>query len=91
MHFDSFGTEYIPQEALSKINHTLRINTLRIQDDDSIMCGFYCTVLIYASRKNLEHTNLFSPYGYKNNENINISTLKINMTDDASLEFRLKK
>ena len=41
--FDLSGIEYIPQEVLNKIRDKLVThNIFRIQDDDSIMCGFYC-------------------------------------------------
>ena len=40
--FDSFGTEYIPQEVLSKIKEkSISNNLFRIQDDDSVMGGFH--------------------------------------------------
>ena len=43
VYFDSFGIEYIPQEVLSKIkDKSITQNIFRIQDDDSVMCGFYC-------------------------------------------------
>ena len=39
--FDSFGIEYIPQEILNKItDKSITPNMLKIQSDDSIMCGF---------------------------------------------------
>ena len=44
VYFDSFGIEYIPQEVLNKIEDKSVIhNIFLIQDDDSIMCEFYCT------------------------------------------------
>ena len=43
MYFDSFGIEYIPLEVLSKIKDKSNTNlTFRIQNDDCILCGFYC-------------------------------------------------
>ena len=37
-----FGTEHILQELLSKIkDRSITRNIFRIQDDDSVMCGFY--------------------------------------------------
>ena len=43
MYFDSFGTEYIAQEVFRKIkDKCIPRNIFKIQDDDSIMCGFYC-------------------------------------------------
>ena len=54
VYFDSFGIEYIPQKVLKKIkdksiSHNLHI----IQDDDSIMCGFFlhCCHRIYDCKK----------------------------------------
>ena len=66
--FDSFGIEYIPQEVLNKyITHNIFI----IQDNDSIMCGFYCISFIeymLAGKTLLGYTNLFSPNDYKKNK-----------------------
>ena len=45
--FDSFGIEYIPQEVLNKIrDKSITHNIFRIQDNESIMCGFYCIAFI---------------------------------------------
>ena len=42
-YFDYFGIKYIPQEVIKYlINH----NILRIQDIESIICGFYCIIFI---------------------------------------------
>ena len=47
VYFDFFRIEYIPQEVLSKIKYISTIhNIFRIQDDDSIMHGFYCIAFI---------------------------------------------
>ena len=47
MYFDSFATEYIPQEALNKIKgKSITRNIFRIQFDNSAMCGFYCISFI---------------------------------------------
>ena len=78
MYFDSFGIEYIPQEVLSRITH----NIFRIQDDDSIMSGFYCIIFIeymHAGKMLLDYTNLFSPNDYEKIKSI------------SSPDFRLKK
>ena len=48
-------------------------NLFRIQDDDSIMCGFYCIAFIeymLAGKSLLNYTNLFSPNDYKRNGKI---------------------
>ena len=47
MQLHTFGIEYIPQEVLSKIkNKSITHNIFRIQDNESIMCGFYCIAFI---------------------------------------------
>ena len=48
-------------------------NIFRIQDNESIMCGFYYIVFIeyiLAGKTLLDFTNLFSPIDYKKNNKI---------------------
>ena len=41
-YFGLFGIEYIPQEILNKIKgKSITHNIFRIQDNESIICGFY--------------------------------------------------
>ena len=62
VYFDSFGTEYIPQEVLNKIrDKSITHNIFRIQDNESIMCGFYYITFIEY---------LFSLNDYKKNDKI---------------------
>ena len=72
MYFDSFGIEYIAQEVLNKIrDKSINHNIFRIQDSESIMCGFYCiafTEHILAGKTLLDYTNFFSPNKYKKND-----------------------
>ena len=87
VYFDSFGIEYIPLDALNKIgDKSITHNIFRMQDDESIMCRFYCIAFIeymLAGKTLLDYTNLFSPNDYKKNDKISI--LRINM---SCLEFR---
>ena len=56
VYFDSFGIENIPQEVFNKFrDKSITCNIFRIQDNESIMCGFYLYRFhrIYACRKNL--------------------------------------
>ena len=61
VYFDSFRIEYISQELLSKIkDKSITHNIFRIQDDDSIMCGFYYIVFteyIISGKKLLDYNN----------------------------------
>ena len=50
-------------------------NIFRIQDNESIMCGFYCIAFIeytLAGKILLDYTNLFSPNDYNKNDKNNI-------------------
>ena len=58
------------------------------------MCGFYCITFIeymLAGEALLDYNNLFSPNSYKKNGKKYISILKINIAEEGSLEFRLRK
>ena len=74
VYLDSFRIEYIPQEVLNKIKHkSITLNIFRIQDDDSIMCGFYCITFIeymIAGKTLLDYINLFSANDYKKKDKI---------------------
>ena len=63
LYFHSFGIKCIPQEVLNKNkNKSVTHNELRIQDEDCIMCGFYCIAFIeymIAERTLFDCTNFF--------------------------------
>ena len=41
--FDSFGVEYISEEIKEFIkNKSIKANIFRIQEDNSIICGYFC-------------------------------------------------
>ena len=71
VYFDSFETEYIPQEVLNKIkDKSITHYIFRIQEDDSIMCGFYCIAFIeymLPGKTLLYYTNFLSPNDNKRN------------------------
>ena len=65
---DSFGIEYIPQEVLNEIKDKLITHKVfRIQDNESILCRFYCIAFIeyMLVRGTLLDCTLFSPNDYK--------------------------
>ena len=58
---------------------SITYNIFRIQDHDSIMCGFYCiafTEYMLAGKTLLDYTNLLSPNDYKKNDKIMYKYLK---------------
>ena len=84
VYFDSFGVEYIPEEIKEFIkefpgNKNIKTNIFRVQEDNSIMCGYFCIGFIdfmLAGKKLTDYTNLFSPYDFLKNDSIISSYLK---------------
>ena len=73
VYFDSFGKEHIPKEINKFINNDIKSIIFRIQAYDSIMCGYFCIEFINYMLKGktlLDYTNLFSPNGFKKNDQI---------------------
>ena len=43
VYFDSFGVEYIPEEIKEFIgNENIKANIFQVQENNSIMCGYFC-------------------------------------------------
>ena len=58
---------------MAKINKNIITNIYRIQANDSIMCGYFCTGFIdfiLKGKSLLDYTNLFSPNEYEKNDEI---------------------
>ena len=68
VYFDSFGVENIPEEIKEFIeNKNIKHNIFRIQENNSIMCEYFCIGFIdfmLASKKLTDYTNLFPPYDF---------------------------
>ena len=73
-YFDSFGVEYILKEIMERIgNKNIKISIFRTQDNNSIMCGYFCILFIEYMLNNktlTDFTNLFSPYDFKKKNEI---------------------
>ena len=84
VYFHSFGVEYIPEEIKEFIeefpgNKNIKTNIFRVQEDNSIMCGYFCIRFIdfmLAGKKLTDYTNLFSPHYLKKNDTIILSYFK---------------
>ena len=80
IYFDSFGVEYVPKEIKKFIaNKNIKTKIFKIQDYNSIMCGYFCILFISFMLKNKalpNFTNLFSPYVFKKNDDIILSYFK---------------
>ena len=74
IYFDSFGVEYILKEIMKSIgNKNIKSSIFRIQDNNSIMCGYFCILFIEYMLNNktlTDYTNLFSPYDFQKNDEI---------------------
>ena len=79
-YFDSFGLEHNPQEFKTFVNNkNIKTNIFRIQAYDSVMCGCFCIGFIdfmFKEKTLTEYTILFSPYDFKNNDNIILNYFK---------------
>ena len=80
IYFGSFGVEHVPKEIKRFIGHrNTKTNIFRIQEDNSIMCGYFCIGFIdfmFAGRNLIDFTSLFSPYEFKKNNDIILSYFK---------------
>ena len=71
-YFDYFGIEHIPKE-IKNFTHNKDIiaNIYRVQNYDSIMCGYFFTGFIdymLMGKSLTDYTNLFSPNNFKRND-----------------------
>ena len=73
-YFDSFGIEHIPKEVKKIIgNRNIITNIYRIQNYDSVMCGYFCIGFIdymFMGKSLVDYTNLFLPNNFKKNDSI---------------------
>ena len=73
-YVDSFGVEHIPKEIKKFINNKNIISNIdRVQNYDSIMCGYFCISFInymFKGKSLTDFTNLFSSNNFKKNDNI---------------------
>ena len=73
IYFDSFGVEYIPNEIKEFIeefpgNKNKKTNIFRLQENNSVMCGYFCIGFIdfmQVGKKLTDYINLFSPHDLK--------------------------
>ena len=80
VYFNSFGAEHIPEKIKEFIrNKNIKANIFRVQANNSLMCGYFCIGFIdfmLAGKKVTDYTNLFSPYDFKKNDDIILSSFK---------------
>ena len=68
IYFDSFSVEYIPKEIMTSIgNKNFKTNIFRIEDNNSVMCGYFCILFIEYMLNNktlTDFTALFSSWNF---------------------------
>ena len=81
--FYSFGIEHIPKVIKAFINNkNIKTNIFRVQEYDSIMCGYFCVDFIdfmLAGKTLTEYTNLFLPNNFKKIDDINLNYFMSNI------------
>ena len=82
VHIDCFIFEvkHIPGEIKEFIgNRSIKCNIFPVQANNSVMCECFCIGFIdfmLANKKLTDFTNLFSPYDFDKNDQINLSHFK---------------
>ena len=80
VYFDRFGVEHVPEEIKEIIeNKNIKANIFRVQANNSIVYGYFCTGFIdfmHAGKKLTDFTSLFSPYDFEKNDSIILSYFK---------------
>ena len=79
-YFDSFDVEHVPKEIKKFIGHkNIKTNIFRIQENNSIMCGYFCIRFVnfmLEGKTLIGDTSLFSPYDFKKKYNIILDYFK---------------
>ena len=80
IYFNSFGVEHVLEEIKKIIVHkNIILNTFQVQANNSIMCGYFCIGFIdymLVGKRLTNFTSLFSPFNFKNNDDIILSYFK---------------
>ena len=80
VYFDSFGVEHVPEKIKKFVgNKNITANLFRVQANNSVMCGYFYTGFIdfmLAGKKLTDYTNMFSPYDFKNYDDVILSYFK---------------
>ena len=79
-YFDSFGVEHIPKEIKMFIDKSTVVTKIfRVQEDDSVMCRYFCIGFIdfmLKGKRLTDFINIFSPNDFKENDDIILNHLK---------------
>ena len=80
VYFDSFAVEHVPKEIKKFIrNKNIKANIFRVQENNSVMCGYFCIGFIdfmLSGEKLTDFTNMFSAHDFEKNDDIILSYFK---------------
>ena len=80
VYFDSFGVEHVPEEIKEFVrNKNIIANIFWVQENNSVMCGYFCIGFIdfmLAGKKLTDFMSMFSPDDAKKNDEIILSYFK---------------
>ena len=80
VYFKCFDVEHVSEEIKEFIgNKNIKANIFRVQPNNSVMCGYFCTGLIdfMIAGKNLtDFPSIFSPYDFEKSDDIILSYFK---------------
>ena len=80
VYFNSFGVEYVPEEIKEFIrNKNIKANIFPVQENISIMCGYFCIGFVdfmLTGKKLTNLTSMFCPYDFERNDSIILSFFK---------------
>ena len=89
VYFDSSGVEHVAEEIKEFVrNKSIIAIFFWVQANDWMMCGYFCTGFIdsmLACKKLTDFMSMFSPYDFKNNDNITLTYFK----DEWNLQNKL--
>ena len=80
VYFGTFNVEHVPKENKELVgNKNIKASILRVQANDSVMCGYFCVGFIdfvIAGKKLTDFTKLFSPHDFDKNDDIILDLLQ---------------
>ena len=80
VYFDNFGVEHLAEEIKEFIgNKNIKANICRVQENNSVMHGYFCIGFIdfmLAGQKITDFTSFFSPCDFQKNDDIILSYFK---------------
>ena len=69
VYFNSFGIEHVPEKIKEFVwNKKIKANIFRVQENNSVMCGYFCIGSIdfmLAGKKLTDFDSLFSLHDFK--------------------------